>query len=726
MGQIVTFYSYKGGVGRTMALANVSILLARWGYSTLVVDWDLEAPGLENFFGNFLQPAAIAAKTGVVDLLDSVSEVEGLQGQALDWRKMFTSMSVPDAPKPIHLLSAGKRTDGYFGKLRKFDIDTFYLEKEGGQFIETLRSDWKTAYDFVLIDSRTGITDIGGICTIQLPDILILLFTATAQGFEGVVDVARRASEARQKLPVDRLSLLCVPIPSRFDAQKEFETSNSWMERFATDLSGIYSEWLPKNVERLAFLNATKIPYIPYFSFGEKLAVIEQGTSDPSGLGYAYQTLASIIGNNLERVDQLLDNRSEFVRAASRVVQMEPSLDAENKTREPTVSTPTFNFDAYNSHIKWLDSYGKEGTRLDLTKAILKRIVIKDAKLAQAILVEADLSGANLEKADLSSSVLKGANLRDALLSHANLREAELQNSNLLRANLQGASLIEARLNGSDLARANLTEADLSEVNLGKTNLTNTNMQGANLKEADFGENSLKTALLKNANLQYANLEHTSDLLEEQLAGTNLKGAKLPYDVRNFTKLEELRQKALGLRVRRILMLLMCAATLLMWFIKFTNPALLSYGSTILIIFGIPLSTVAFYFYFHPYLQTICAEIPALPKIFPDGVALYKKIVPSFLSSIVLLHSEGVTGNVLPTQIFQSRASVFLTWYAVPLTMFIGVLIVLAMSSTVEVYYRTYYWGSFFLSFLSLASVWWARLFSRYTRNLLLDKSSLE
>ena len=45
-GIVYTFYSFKGGVGRTMALANAAALLAKWGYSVLMVDWDLEAPGL--------------------------------------------------------------------------------------------------------------------------------------------------------------------------------------------------------------------------------------------------------------------------------------------------------------------------------------------------------------------------------------------------------------------------------------------------------------------------------------------------------------------------------------------------------------------------------------------------------------------------------------------------------------------------------------------------------
>ena len=53
MGSITTFYSYKGGVGRTMALANVAVLLARKQKRVLTIDWDLEAPGLERYFSGF-------------------------------------------------------------------------------------------------------------------------------------------------------------------------------------------------------------------------------------------------------------------------------------------------------------------------------------------------------------------------------------------------------------------------------------------------------------------------------------------------------------------------------------------------------------------------------------------------------------------------------------------------------------------------------------------------
>src|SRR5208337_1555092 len=68
---IYTFYSYKGGVGRSMALANVAECLYRRGARVLMVDWDLEAPGLEYFFysSDDGQIDKIRSHLGVIDML---------------------------------------------------------------------------------------------------------------------------------------------------------------------------------------------------------------------------------------------------------------------------------------------------------------------------------------------------------------------------------------------------------------------------------------------------------------------------------------------------------------------------------------------------------------------------------------------------------------------------------------------------------------------------------
>jgi serine/threonine protein kinase len=319
MGEVITFYSYKGGVGRTMALANVAVLLSKWKYKVLIVDWDLEAPGLEFFFKDFLSLKEVIQKKGIIELLCDFSTETAQSVSSPRWKNLCLEIQLTDDSIPLSFLTAGKRdkVSDYFGKVSGLDLEEFYSDKNGGLFIEYLRNEWKQEYDFILIDSRTGITDIGGICTVQLPDLLVLFFTATEQSLQGTIEVAKNANLARQELPVDRYTLLSLPILSRFDAGEEFKISQEWLNRFDKELSEIYAYWLPLSIKRRDFIEITKIPYLAYFSFGEKLPVLEQGTKDPQGLGYIYETISALIANNkLGTIEELIDKRSQFVKSA--------------------------------------------------------------------------------------------------------------------------------------------------------------------------------------------------------------------------------------------------------------------------------------------------------------------------------------------------------------------------------------------------------------------------
>jgi tetratricopeptide (TPR) repeat protein/MinD-like ATPase involved in chromosome partitioning or flagellar assembly len=327
MGKVVTFYSYKGGVGRSMALANVAVLLAQWGYKVLIVDWDLEAPGIEQYFKQFIDLRTASNHKGVVDLLEDIASGRIAAPEQLNWRDYILEIGLQNVGEQLHIITAGSRTEQYFYRLRQVDVQRLYDENKGGLFIEYLRNEWKSSYDYTLIDSRTGITDIGGICTVHLPDLLILLFTATEQSLKGVIDVHRKVLEARQKLPFDRVNLVSVPIPSRFDTQTEFEISQEWLDRFSTELTEIYKDWMPISIQKRKLLEITKIPYVSYFSFGEKLPVLEQGTTDPASLGYAYETLAAMIANQLEFVENLIDDRSSFIKTILRKRKLTTDYD---------------------------------------------------------------------------------------------------------------------------------------------------------------------------------------------------------------------------------------------------------------------------------------------------------------------------------------------------------------------------------------------------------------
>lgn len=317
MSQIITFYSYKGGVGRTMALANVATLLAKWGYRTLIVDWNLEAPGLENFFGEYIQASKISKRQkGIIDLLTSHTNKNR---KKVDWKDLVVPISIPTIRQKIYLITAGQRDDEYFKKVREFDVTKFYDKNDGGNVIENLRDSWKESFDFILIDSRTGVTEIGGICTIQLPDINVMLFTPTQHGLNGILDIAKRARIAQQKLPVERQKLVFLPIPTRLDTNTEFIINQSWIDKFAHELTPLYNDWLPiegsneVKIDKKVFIEKTKVPYVPYFSYGEKLPVIEQGTTDTAGLGYAYENLTGLIVKGLTNVELFYERREQFI-----------------------------------------------------------------------------------------------------------------------------------------------------------------------------------------------------------------------------------------------------------------------------------------------------------------------------------------------------------------------------------------------------------------------------
>ncbi len=291
-GIVYTFYSFKGGVGRSMALANVAALLAKWGHSVLVVDWDLEALGLERFFAE-LRPGIREARSrtpGIVDLMEAKRI-----GTLLNWRGSLINIAAG-----LSLLTAGQNGEGYTSRLHSLEFNELFENHDLGSYIEELRNEWISEFDFVLVDSRTGFTDIGGICTVHLADVLVLLFTTTESSVAGALSVVERARKAQERLPLDRRRLLAVPVPARDESRTEYLRANEWKREFATRLSGLYRDWLPSGVAPLEAIEQLRIPYIPYWSFGERLPAIEESTSDPASLGHAYEILARVLAARLD------------------------------------------------------------------------------------------------------------------------------------------------------------------------------------------------------------------------------------------------------------------------------------------------------------------------------------------------------------------------------------------------------------------------------------------
>lgn len=304
-GTVVTFYSYKGGVGRSFTLANVAILLARWGHRVLTIDWDLEAPGLHEYFAPLL-PAR--PETGLVDLVDDFTA-----SNMRSTSSYITHLTTDDGV--VDLIAAGRQDDDYSRRVQGIDWADLY-ERGFAEVLERLRKDWVTNYEFVLIDSRTGWADIASICTAHLPDRLVAVFTANEQSIGGAVSVVRRANEARDRMPYDRPKLAVLPVLSRFDSRVEYKRAETWYQTCTTMTTPLFSNWLVKHVPPALMLRHLTLPYVSYWSFGEQLPVLEETTPSTDQIAYALETVAAIVAHRFDRSDLLADNRDAYVASA--------------------------------------------------------------------------------------------------------------------------------------------------------------------------------------------------------------------------------------------------------------------------------------------------------------------------------------------------------------------------------------------------------------------------
>jgi cellulose biosynthesis protein BcsQ len=311
LGRVTTFYSYKGGVGRSFLLANVAWLLARAGQRVLCLDWDLEAPGLHRY----LDPQGTDTR-GTLDLLLHLRDhPEGPPAPWQDW--------VRPLPGPwrttgcLHLMTAGQGMGEYTRRLSGLHWDRLFAEGIADR-VEAVRAELVRAYDHVLIDSRTGITDVGGICAAQLPDLLVLVFTASAQSLEGALDVAQKAQASRARLPLDRGGFDCLPVPCRVHVGEEDELERQWMRRFEERAGTLIRPWLDREVRVDELLPFLRVREQAKWSFGEQLPVKEEPENDPARVSWAIANVAALVSAGVEAAPRLLTDRRGLLRAQTR------------------------------------------------------------------------------------------------------------------------------------------------------------------------------------------------------------------------------------------------------------------------------------------------------------------------------------------------------------------------------------------------------------------------
>jgi cellulose biosynthesis protein BcsQ len=354
---IYTYYSFKGGVGRSLALANVAEWYYRQGLRVVMIDWDLEAPGLESFFFDVKDETgkksieAIQSQLGLIDLLTNyqrlfptlplpsraavssplevaaVVAAKGREPQVAptdDGSRRFQGVdavledhlpplkallypirppaSAPSGTNPaggdsaggeLWLLPsgwrAGERFQVYAQQVQGFDWSDFYASFEGERYFEWLRRQLLDFADVVLIDSRTGVTEMGGVCARQLADVVV---TFCAPNYQNRENLRRITGSFRDQTLTDarakggRKAIEVVAVPARVD-NSENEHLNRFEALFKAEL-----DQPPEALRRLGVkLWSLKIPYVPFYTYHDKLVVGQPDRNED--LEDAYKKLAA-------------------------------------------------------------------------------------------------------------------------------------------------------------------------------------------------------------------------------------------------------------------------------------------------------------------------------------------------------------------------------------------------------------------------------------------------
>lgn len=193
-----------------MALVNVAVDLARRGRRVLLVDFDLEAPGLDTFD----LPRPDTSNLGVVDFVRDYLETSRAPDAS---NYLYESPGIGSAGGGLWIMPSGAPMETYARRLAEIDWDDLYEKRDGYLLFEDLKLQWKTSInpEYVFIDSRTGHTEVGGICTRQFPDAVVILFFPNEQNLRGLTKVVQdiRAERAGPRKKAIELHFVMSNVP---------------------------------------------------------------------------------------------------------------------------------------------------------------------------------------------------------------------------------------------------------------------------------------------------------------------------------------------------------------------------------------------------------------------------------------------------------------------------------------------------------------------------------
>lgn len=290
----VTFYSFKGGVGRTTALTHVAWILALRGRKIVAVDLDLEAPGLSTAFNLSPQP-----KYGIVDYFYERSySPEGVEPN-ISVAQIFGEVRIPNATGRLFVVPAGTLDLDYISKVDDLRATTVTDSGENLWSIFSREIQEQLKPDILLIDSRTGINQWGALSLLQAADEVIVFLFPNEQNRQGISLLLQSLQSFRDL----SINFVFTPVPDttevgmakvkgiwkflyeaiRNRASEDDETVEGSSRESASDLDDSFAE-----------VDPLVVPYLPPIALADSYPV-------PALLDY-YTRIANLID---EETDEL-------------------------------------------------------------------------------------------------------------------------------------------------------------------------------------------------------------------------------------------------------------------------------------------------------------------------------------------------------------------------------------------------------------------------------------
>ncbi|MDA4120294.1 MAG: hypothetical protein OK436_06875, partial [Thaumarchaeota archaeon] len=285
---------------------------------------------------------------------------------------------------------AGRGDGAFRALLAKIDWARLYAEGDGFFMIEDLKAQWRQAFepDYVLIDSRTGYSEIHGICTRQLPDAVVVVFFPNEQNLVGlrevVADIRSEVRRTREK-PI-RLIFVMSNVP---DLDDEEQILQGRIRQFQDELRFREADVIIHRYDSLALLNQ---------------AIFTRERPN-SRLAREYHSLKEkVVGYNPDDRDTIVNNLRRIVsfrrglRETGRDVESRLDQILEQYSQDPEILLLV-------STLR-----GREGRLPEAVSLLDRRIEVGGAN-ARVLLFRADLQ----LQLNQQGTVLQGAVLEDLL-----------------------------------------------------------------------------------------------------------------------------------------------------------------------------------------------------------------------------------------------------------------------------------------------------------------------